>query len=233
MADMPGGASTDSGLTAFIYLPVAFVAGAVIALQITLMRIFAVGSWVHFGSLVVSLAMFGFGLASAVMCLGTGFFERHWRRAASLSLILFGPLAVIANLLAQQIPFNAIFLISDPEQKWRLAANFLLYFLPFLTGAFFLGAVFLKARSVFARAYFADLAGSGLSGLAMLAAMYWLAPSDLILAPLALWTVGGLVWFFGTGRLTPLAGFAAAAGFAILGHLLAPAVGFTTLATSD
>src|SRR5438477_10775931 len=195
MTEAPGGASIDKGLGLFIYLPVALVAGAVIALQIALMRIFAVGSWVHFGSLVVSLAMFGFGLASAVMCLGTGFFERHWRRAASLSLILFGPLAVIANLLAQQIPFNAIFLISDPEQKWRLAANFLLYFLPFLTGAFFLGAVFLKARRIFARVYFADLAGSGVSGLAVLGAMYWFVPSALILAPLALWVFVGILWF--------------------------------------
>ena len=35
---------------------------AIIALQIGIMRVFSVGSWAHFGSLVVSLAMFGFGL---------------------------------------------------------------------------------------------------------------------------------------------------------------------------
>ena len=46
------------------------------------------------------------------------------------SLLLFGPLMVAANLAAQQVPFNAIFLVSDPAQKWRLFANFLLYLLP-------------------------------------------------------------------------------------------------------
>ena len=35
---------------------VGLVAGAVIALQIGIMRVFSVGSWAHFGSLVVSLA---------------------------------------------------------------------------------------------------------------------------------------------------------------------------------
>ena len=110
------------------------------------MRIFAVGSWAHFGSLVVSLAMLGFGLTSAVMCIAKGWFERHWRGVAAAALFLFGPLMVGANLLAQQIPFNAIFLVSDPTQKWRLLANFLLYLLPFLAGAFFLGTVFLKSR---------------------------------------------------------------------------------------
>ena len=215
------------------YLSVALVAGAVIALQIVVMRIFAVGSWVHFGSLVISLAMFGFGLASAVMCINTGFFDRHWQYAAGISLISFGPLAVIANLIAQQLPFNAIFLISDPAQKWRLAANFLLYFVPFLAGAFFLGSVFLRARSVFARVYFADLAGSGLSGLAVLAAMYVLAPANLILAPLALWSLGGLLWFRAARSKLLAAGFVAAAGFAFALHILAPGIGLTTLAVSD
>src|SRR3954452_13426304 len=148
--------------TSGLYLAVGLEAGAVIALQICIMRIFSVGSWAHFGSLVVSLAMLGFGLTSAVMCIGKGFFDRRWKGIIATSLMLFGPLTVAANLLAQQIPFNAIFLVSDPSQKWRLAANFLLYMLPFLAGAVFLGTVFLKANKIFGRVYFADLSGAGL-----------------------------------------------------------------------
>ena len=60
-------------------LSVGLEAGAVIALQICIMRIFQVGSWAHFGSLVVSLAMLGFGLTSAVMCIRKDWFDRHWR----------------------------------------------------------------------------------------------------------------------------------------------------------
>ena len=147
--------------TPFLYLSVGLVAGAVIALQIGIMRLFSVGSWAHFGSLVVSLAMLGFGLTSAIMCVRKGWFERHWQRVAMTSLLLFGPLTVAANLAAQQIPFNAIFLVSDPAQKWRLFGNFLLYMLPFLAGAFYLGTVFLKAQRIFGRVYFADLDGLG------------------------------------------------------------------------
>jgi hypothetical protein len=114
------------------YLSVGLVAGSIIALQIAIMRVFSVGSWAHFGSLVVSLAMFGFGLMSAVMCVAKGWFERHWQGAVKGALLSFGPLMVICNLAAQQVPFNAIFLVSDPMQKWRLFANFVLYFLPFV-----------------------------------------------------------------------------------------------------
>ena len=66
----PARGQPDSELEATpqLYLSVGLIAGAVIALQIAIMRIFSVGSWAHFGSLVVSLAMLGFGLTSAIMC---------------------------------------------------------------------------------------------------------------------------------------------------------------------
>src|ERR1700688_651604 len=86
-----------------LYLAVGLAAGAVIALQIDIMRVFSVGSWAHFGSLVVSLAMLGFGLTSAVMCVAKDWFQRNWRVAASVALALFGPLAVGANLYVQQL----------------------------------------------------------------------------------------------------------------------------------
>jgi hypothetical protein len=217
-----------------LYFAVSFVAGAVIALQIGIMRIFAVGSWAHFGSLVVSLAMLGFGLTSAVMCIAKGWFARHWQGVAAGALILFGPLAVAANLLAQQIPFNAIFLVSDPMQKWRLFGNFMLYLLPFLAGAVFLGTVFLKCGKSFSRVYFADLAGSGLCGLLMLAAMFVLNPENLILAPLALWCAGSLFWFLAVSDRKGAAMLGLAAVLAISAHLLLPSLlDIRKLAVSD
>src|SRR5882757_1750218 len=217
-----------------LYLAVGLEAGAVIALQICIMRIFSVGSWAHFGSLVVSLAMLGFGLTSAVMCIGKGWFDRHWRGVATASLMLFGPLTVGANLLAQQIPFNAIFLISDPMQKWRLLGNFLLYMLPFLAGALYLGTVFLKANKIFGRVYFADLSGAGLCGLAFLVAMYLLPPENLIVVPLILWFIGGLMWFAALANRRAVAWLAAAAVASIAAHFaLPPLLDIPKLAVSD
>jgi hypothetical protein len=140
--------------------------------------------------------------------------------------------AVAANLTAQQFPFNAIFLISDPAQKWLLLANFLLYFLPFLTGALFLGTVLLQARTAFNRIYFADLVGSGLCGLSMLGAMYLLPPENLIVAPLILWLAGGALWFAASRRALLL--LAIVGLISIGGHYLAPDwLGITKLSTSD
>src|SRR5688572_28291031 len=109
-------AGHDGGLrpTLSLYIAVGLVAGTLIALQIVIMRLFSVG-WAHFGSLVISLAMLGFGLTSAIMCIGKGWFERNWHGVARLSLLLFGPLIVAANLAAQQIPINGTVAAADPS----------------------------------------------------------------------------------------------------------------------
>src|SRR2546423_318148 len=215
------------------YLSVGLVAGAVIALQIGIRALFSVGSWAHFGSLVVSLAMLGFGLTSAIMCVRKGWFERHWQRVAMISLMLFGPLMVAANLAAQQIPFNAIFLVSDPAQKWRLFGNFLLYMLPFLAGAFYLGTVFLKAQRIFGRVYFADLTGAGLCGLLFLGAMYLFTPENLLVVPLVLWFAGSALWCVAVERLRPIAWLCVTAAACAALHFAAPAFDGPNLPVSD
>jgi spermidine synthase len=234
--DRPGapGLGLDIQPRPYLYLSVGLVAGAVIALQICIMRIFSVGSWAHFGSLVVSLAMLGFGLTSAVMCIAKSWFERHWHGVAAASLFLFGPLMVAANLVAQQIPFNAIFLISDPMQKWRLLGNFLLYMLPFLAGAVFLGTVFLKAQKIFGRVYFADLTGSGIGGLVFLGAMFLINPDNLIVIPLLLWFVGTVLWFEAVDHRRGSFWLVACAALAVAAHFTLPdLLDIRKLAVSD
>ncbi|MBF0273372.1 MAG: hypothetical protein HQL98_15085 [Magnetococcales bacterium] len=176
-------------------LAVFLIAGAIIGLQITIMRLYAISGWAHFGSLVVSVAMFGFGFASTVMCLGRGLFERRIEEIARLALLLFGPLTVLGNVVAQNAQFNPIFLLADNRQILNLIFNLLAYAAPFLVGAILLGICFLAGRHRFQLTYAADMTGSGVTGLLCLAAMDWLIPEHLLLLPLLLWWGGALAWF--------------------------------------
>ena len=51
--DADGDIQLDSKGRLALYFAVGLTAGAVIALQIDIMRVFSVGNWSHFGSLVV------------------------------------------------------------------------------------------------------------------------------------------------------------------------------------
>ncbi|HEX6832364.1 MAG TPA: hypothetical protein VF132_02420, partial [Rudaea sp.] len=131
-------------------------------------------------------------------------------------------------------PFNAIFLISDPVQKWKLFGNFVLYLTPFLSGAFFLGAVFLHMKDVFNRVYFADLVGAGVGGLALLGCLYLFRPENLIVVPLALWFAGSAVWFVAQAGRRALVALAVLGVLSIGAHFGLPsALSIPKLAVSD
>ena len=71
--------SADKPPSLPIYIAVGCVAGSVIALQIAIMRLFAVGSWAHFGSFVVSLAMMALALY-----LHRGTLAHLWNKTSAL-----------------------------------------------------------------------------------------------------------------------------------------------------
>ncbi len=119
-------------------------------------------------------------------------------------------------------------------QKWRLFGNFMLYMLPFLAGAFYLGTVFLKANKIFSRVYFADLSGAGLCGLALLVAMYYVAPENLIVVPLLLWLAGSVFWFLAVADRRGIVWLTAVAVLTIAAHFtLPPLFNIPTLSVSD
>ncbi len=177
------------------FVALGLVSGAIIAYELFIMRVFANGGWSHFGSTVVSIAMFGFGIFSTVLCLWKDFFSRRLILFIELALLCLGPVMVLANTLGQTVPFNPMFLVSEPNQKYYLILLFAIYFLPFCFGAMFIGLVFLAGRETFGRVYFANMSGSGLGGGVLFVCMYWLLPAHLFLVPLLLWAGGALLWF--------------------------------------
>ncbi|MGE3648006.1 MAG: hypothetical protein AB7G10_06700, partial [Reyranellaceae bacterium] len=98
----------------------------------------------------------------------------------------------------------------------------------------YLGVVFLKAQKTFNRVYFADLAGSGGCGLLFLLAMYVFTPEDLVVAPLALWLVGAVLWFVAVRDMRGAAFAVVVAVLSVAAHFLLPAaLGIPKLYVSD
>ncbi len=189
--------SAGQQLTFRDHAALSLVSGAIIAYELFVMRVFANGGWSHFGSTVISIAMFGFGVFSTILCLWKDFFSRRLFFFSNLALLALGPAMLLANTLGQTIPFNPMFLVSDPKQKYYLALLFLVYFVPFIFGAMFIGLVFLAGRDSFGRVYFANMTGSGLGGALLFIGMYAFLPAHLFLLPLSIWTLGALLWFAG------------------------------------
>ena len=152
-----------------------------IAFEIAVMRTFAVGSWSNFGSMVISIALLGYGLAGTLIT----FLQKHIRKAPnkwlSATALLLLPTMSLAHILAQYVPFNPVMIVSDSSQYMWIGAYYLLYSIPFFTGALFIGIVFIVLSSQIHRLYFWNMAGSGIGGFVILGCMYVLPPDYLVM----------------------------------------------------
>ncbi|MEI6876597.1 MAG: hypothetical protein WCL50_15875, partial [Spirochaetota bacterium] len=187
---------------------------ALVAYELAVMRVFAVGSWSNFGSMVISIALLGYGIAGTVLTL----LEKRIAADPDPWLLwtasLLGPAMAAAHCLAQLVPFNPVLITTDPLQFWWIAAYYGLYSIPFLVGSLFIGVSFIAFRSRIHGLYFWNMVGSGLGGFLVLGLLY-LAPTSRLVAPLvALASLSAL--FAAIGRTgTPIEASRA-------GHLVLP-----------
>jgi len=170
-----------------------FISAAGIAFELYVMRIFSVGSWSNFGSLVISTALLGIGLAGIILT----FVEEKIRKRPekylsilSISLPIFMTASVI---LAQRVPFNPIFLASDSRQLWFIGAYYIIYGFPFFIIAAYVGISFIALRDKIQGVYFWNMLGSGLGGLFVVLFMFFLPPQYLLLPILALTILAALL----------------------------------------
>ncbi|MBN1412343.1 MAG: hypothetical protein JW969_15965 [Spirochaetales bacterium] len=156
---------------------------ALIAYEIAVMRTFSVGSWSNFGSMVISIALLGFGLSGTLLT----FLQKKIKKAPNAWLattaILFMPAMALAHILTQLVPFNPVMITVDATQFLWIGAYYLIYAVPFFIGALFIGVAFIVLSSQIYQLYFWNMVGSGIGGFVVLASMY-LLPPDLLILPL-------------------------------------------------
>jgi spermidine synthase len=173
-----------------------FISVALIAYELDVMRVFTVSSWSSFGSMVISIALLGYGAAGTLLT----FLQKRFRRNAAawlqVTAICLGPVMALSYILAQQVPFNPVLLVSNWTQIFWIAVYYILYALPFFVGAMFIGIAFTVLAEGVHSLYFWNMAGSGIGGFIILGFMYVLPVRRCIIPILVLSAVGAFFIVF-------------------------------------
>ena len=170
-----------------------FISVAGIAFELYVMRIFSVGSWSNFGSLVISTALLGIGLAGIILTFIEKQIQKQSEMYMSIIAILLPLFMSTSVVIAQKVPFNPIFLASDSRQLWFIGAYYIIYGLPFFLIASFVGITFITLRDRVQRVYFWNMIGSGAGGLFIVLFMFFLPPQYLLLPILFLTIIAALL----------------------------------------
>src|SRR6202165_3209200 len=163
-----------------LVLSVATLSGGVLANEILLTRLFAIIHSYHFASMMISLALLGFGMSGTCLALGRRWLMPRFGVAYLANALLFSVLAIAAPLLARSLRFNAEELLWNPVEPLWLLLTYLVLTLPFFCAANAIGLALIVYRARAGRIYAADLAGAGLGSAGLLGLLYLVPPDSAL-----------------------------------------------------
>jgi len=186
-------------------------------LELSLTRVISVASWYHFGFVVVSTALLGFGASGVVLTLWTGLRERAGldRALAALSLS-FGLVTILSFWLMQQIPFDPFQLATDRRQFFFIPLYYLILAAPFFCAGLAIALLFTRCSAQVNRLYAADLLGAGIGCTAVAVVMPAFGGSGSVVISAALGMLAAIAFGFAQARrVAACAGMLAALMFAM------------------
>lgn len=200
-----------------LYAGVFLVTCAVLLLQVTLTRVFAVMLWHHFAYMVVSLSLLGLGAAGSLLT-ATGAGERRRAAAGKLAAYAtsFGISTAVAFLLVTRIRIDSLELWKDLSNFWGLLAIYLLCAIPFIFAGLVLASAFSWYPERAGRIYCVDLLGSAAGAVIAPAILGRVqAPAAVMIAAAIALLAGSVFAFGGSSRSRILTAVGAVAGVAV------------------
>jgi hypothetical protein len=173
-SDSPPERPNSQGSTGLLLFGIGTISAAVLALEIAVIRLMSLTSWMPYAHLVIGTALMGFGASGSMLSVMAS--RLRQRRFGVLALLscAYSITVIPAAKGLQRIPLNELALLSDAEQWAWLLAKQLVLFVPFL----FVGGVVGWALSAWpektARLYAANMIGSGVGAGGAIVAMFWL-----------------------------------------------------------
>lgn len=148
---------------ALLMAAIGLVSAAIIAYQICLMQILSIVQWYHFASMIIAIALLGFGASGTCIALLRLHLLARDESLLPCVMTACGLAMAVAVSVAQSgcIRFDSYLLFLDAAHLYRLAATCLIYFLPIFLGALAIGLAFARHVPSIKELYCANLIGSG------------------------------------------------------------------------
>src|SRR5919106_6135359 len=196
-----------------MYIGIFLISAATLLFEISLTRVFSVFFFHHFAFLIISTALFGFGLSGIFLF----FFQKrvtNLKNSLSLAALLFAITILICYQTILFLPHQFKDIAENPRQIVRLVLYYAILIIPFFFSGCVIGLILSSFTEKAGRLYCADLIGAALGCISVL----WLVPalggSGAILGSAFLAACSALA-FWPSSRMIKVASFVFA-GFALI-----------------
>ena len=177
------------------FIGIFLISLATLLLELSLTRVMSVSLWYHFGFLVISTALLGFGTAGVVLASWKKLREKFdLGKTLSILSILFGLVTILSFWLLQKIPFSPFAIATDKRQLYIMPLYYLTVTAPFFISGLVISLLFTRISKNMARLYAFDLAGAALGCLFIVWTMPTLGGSGSVVMAAALGTMAALAF---------------------------------------
>lgn len=174
---------------------------ATLLLELSLTRVLSVALWYHFGFLIISTALLGFGTSGVVLALWQNLRERiPLDRALTVLAMLFGVLTIGCFWLMQRIQFDPFNVVADRRQWLFMPLYYLVIATPFFCSGLALALLFTRGTSQINRLYAFDLVGAGVGCAALAVVMPKFGGSGSVVIAAMLGMLAAAVFAFAQTR---------------------------------
>jgi hypothetical protein len=195
------------------FVGIFLLAAATLLLELALTRVLSVALWYHFGFLVISTALLGFGAAGVTLAMW-----RYLREDAPLGPALaalslaFGTLTLASFWVMQRIPFDPFTLFADRRQLVYMPLYYMVLAVPFFCSGLAIALLLTRGSRDVNRLYAFDLLGAGVGCAAIALIMPRVGGSGSVVASAGFGFLAAATFGLGEARRLSFAGVAGAAG---------------------
>jgi hypothetical protein len=170
---------------------------ATLLLELALTRVLSVALWYHFGFLIISTALLGFGAAGVTLSLWKNLREKvPMDRVLSILSLGFGLVTLGSFWLMQHIPFDPFSLLADRKQLLYMPVYYLAIAAPFYCSGLAIGLLLTRGNREVNRLYAFDLfgAGVGCAAIALIMPVFWGSGSVVIASAIGMVSASVFGW---------------------------------------
>src|SRR5579863_5295721 len=181
-----------------------FISFSTLLFELSLTRVFSVTLWYHFGFLIISTALLGFGVSGVLLSLWKKIREDYpLDKTLGWISVCLACSVIVCFWLLQQIPFDPFSLYADRMQFLYMPLTYIIVAIPFFFAGLALSLLFTRFSSSIHRLYAYDLAVAALGCVAIVFTMSYFGGGGSVLFAASFSSIAAIL-FIDRRRCKPL-----------------------------
>lgn len=165
-----------------LYITLFVISSIVISNQIALIQLFSYQQWYHFASVIISMAMIGFGVSGLIIPILKNKFKDNPDVVVNWILVFGSVSSTLSLLINQKIigSFDSFLIFFDVGEAIKFLIVIINFTLNFTLLALVIGIFFSYYSDLINKLYFWNLSGSAFGGLVVIILLWFLLPQQIL-----------------------------------------------------